>query len=117
MKLILVRTKNGTVIGEVNYHSSQLPTTLSNKLDLSTIYYPALVDFITIPMQGRMGQQVITTLTNITSWPVNSIKIDFLEAAMYSIFTDDPTDTTVNAKFIELYKQARQGWESSKIVK
>ena len=112
MKLMIVRTKAGTYIGQLK----EGETIGGKHLDRTVIYYPAMVDFITMPVMSPIGRQEIKTSLHMANWPCIEMTIKEAETVLYSIIDDSDT-STVNAEFLKAYRECiNQVWKSRRIL-
>ncbi len=100
MKLIIARFPQvGTFVGQIKINNGPVPT----ELDFGRIYFPAMVDFITLPVQSQFGKPSFQVTTSLAKWPSHILEVrDF--PTHHSIIDTDDNESTTDKQFILLYR-------------
>lgn len=102
MNTIIIKTIIGTYIGQVKDEMYVLPLSL---------YYPCVIEFITIPVQGRIaGQQGMATLRSLMAWP--EAVIMFKDIGVHALSLVE----SIDSEFYKLYhKTVNEAWPTIKL--
>ncbi len=100
MKLIIARFPTlGTFVGQIKDDKGANPT----EYDFTKIYFPAMVDFITVPAQSPLGKPGFQTITTLSKWPSHQLEVrDF--PTLHSIIDIEDNESTTDKQFILLYR-------------
>jgi len=107
--LALIKTQVGCFLGKVE----RTNTTAWHGYDLHILHYPCLIDFIPVPVPGRIqGQVNIGVMRSIISWPDMILNV-LCELGAYSLIAEDDPEKN---SFVDLYnKTIAEQWPHLKI--
>lgn len=99
MKLLIVRVSNGTFVGQTSHG-----VIVQNHESVQVLYQPAIVDFITLPVQSVLSQPAFKTVLNLVPWPTGEMAITWPPVLYATIDTDCDLGRAIHP-LMEMYQK------------